>query len=64
MWSMVLSCWAVLKLFKLDPTKKGLSHPSGPLSTIILASSSIAAANEGVKTIVIAGEKENIVLYP
>ena len=54
---MVLSCRALLKYFMLDPTKKGLSHPSGPLPTIIPASSSIAAANEGVKTIVIAGEK-------
>ena len=65
MWSMVLSCRALLKLFKLDPTKKGLLHPSGPLSTITPASSisSIAAANEGVKTIVIAREKQNTVLY-
>ena len=48
------------KIFQLDPTKRRLSHPSGPLSK----SSSVAAANEGVKTIVIAEEKQNIVLYP
>ena len=45
-----------LKFLKLDPAKKGLPHPSGPLSTIIPTSSSIAAANEEMKTIVIAGE--------
>ena len=61
MWSMVLS----FKIFQVGSHyKKGLSHLSGPLSTIISTSSSIAAANEGVKTIVIAGEKQNIVLYP
>ena len=64
MWSMVLSCRAHLKIFKLYPTKKGFPHQSGPLSTIVPASSSIATANEGVKTIVIAGEKQNMVLYP
>jgi len=40
---------AFLKYFKLD--KKRLPHPSGPLS-IIIPSSSIAAANEEVKAIV------------
>ena len=40
---------ALLKYLKLDP--KRLPHPSGPLSTIVPASS-IAAANEEVKEIV------------
>ena len=48
---------ALLKYLKLDPAKKGLPHPSGQLSTIIPASS-IAAANEEVKTIVTAGENK------
>ena len=48
---------ALLKFLKLDPAKKGLPHPSGPLSTVIPASS-IAAANEEVK-IVTTGENKN-----
>ena len=46
---------ALLKFLKLDPAKKRLPHPSGLLSSII-PSSSIATANEEVKTIVTAGE--------
>ena len=42
----------------MDPAKKGLPHPSGPLSTVIPASS-IAAANEEVKKIVTTGENKN-----
>ena len=49
---------ALLKFLKLDPAKKGLPHPSGPLSTVIPASS-IAAANEKVKKIVTTGENKN-----
>ena len=49
---------ALLKFLKLDPAKKGLPHPSGPLSTVIPASS-IAAANEEVKKIVTTGENKN-----
>ena len=40
---------------KLDSLKKRLPHPSGPQSTIN-PFSSIAAVNEEVKTIAIAGE--------
>ena len=47
---------ALLKYLKLDPKKK-LPHPSGPLSTIV-PSSSIAAANEEVKAIVVKGENK------
>ena len=45
LWSVM----ALLKFLKLDPAKKRFPHSSGPLSTII-PSSSIAAANEEVKT--------------
>ena len=51
LWSVM----TLLKFLKLDPVKKRLPHPSGPLSTII-PSSSIAAANEEMKMIVTAGE--------
>ena len=40
---------------ELDP-KKRLPHPSGPLSTIISASS-ITAANEEVKSIITTGKE-------
>ena len=49
---------ALLKFLKLDPTKKGLPHPSEPLSTVIPALS-IAAANKEVKKIVTTGENKN-----
>ena len=52
------SVMALLKFLKLDPTKKGLPHPSGPLS-IVNPASSIAAAYEEVKKIVTIGENKN-----
>ena len=53
---------ALLECLKLDSAKKVLPHPSGRLSTIILASC-IAAANdyEEVKTIVTSEGKQIIV---
>ena len=47
---------ALLKFLKLD-AKRGLPHPSGPLSTIVPASS-IATANEELKAIVTTGESK------
>ena len=58
LWSVM----ALLRFLKLDPTKKRLPHPSGPLSTII-SSSSIAVANEEVKTIVTAEDKKSRVKF-
>ena len=49
---------ALLKFLKLDPTKKRLPHPSEPLS-IVIPTSSIAAANEEVKAIVTTAENKN-----
>ena len=49
---------ALLKFLKLDPAKRGLLHPSGPLSTVIPALS-ISAANEEVKKVVTIGENKN-----
>ena len=46
---------ALLKFFKLDP-KKRLPHPSGPLSTIVPASST-TGANEEVKSIITTGKE-------
>ena len=48
---------ALLKFLKLDPAKKRLPHPSGLLPTII-PTSSIALANEEVKTFVTTGENK------
>ena len=53
------SVMALLKFLKLDLAKKGLPHPSGSLSTII-PTSSIAAANEKVKTFVTTGENKKM----
>ena len=44
------SVMAPLKFFKLDPAKKGLTHPSGPLSTVT-STLSIAEVNEEVEMI-------------